>query len=239
MSSLSPRVKGITLIVLLFVVGIAATALLEAYGTDLHLAGMLFRQGGDHGGWVFGRDVPWGFLYDYGEIPGILVAVACLALMVAALRGKARRDYVRPCLVVILTVIIGPGIIVNGVLKGCWGRPRPADVTLFEGAQEYRRVAEPGGPGSGKSFTCGHCSMAYSVASLSAFYPYHPVLAVAALLGGIAFGTLTGVARMTQGGHFLTDVLWSGIIVFMVFAALYYLVLRVPEQAGERRPRDP
>ena len=82
----------------------------------------------------------------------------------------------------------------------------------------------------GKSFPSGHGSMAYSVASAAAFYPYHPVVAVGALVGGIAFGTLTGAARMAQGGHFATDVLWSGIIVFVVIATLYYLVFRIPDR---------
>jgi membrane-associated PAP2 superfamily phosphatase len=79
--------------------------------------------------------------------------------------------------------------------------------------------------------------MAYSVASGFAFYPYLPRLAIGALLLGTAFGTLTGVARIAQGGHFVTDVLWSGITVFIVIAVLYYFVFRIPERSDDCRPK--
>jgi len=225
----SHQYKGTVIIIILFVVGVGATALMDATSTDLHLAGLFYREGAPHEGWAFSRDFPWGLLYDYGEWPAIILAIGCLALFVAVRLGKAPRKYARPCLVVILTVVLGPGLIVNGLLKSTWGRPRPVDVKEFDGRWDYRTPWQRGVPVMGKSFTCGHCSMAYSVASMCAFYPYHPAVAVGALVGSIAFGTIAGVARMAQGGHFATDVLWSGIIVFVIIAALYYLVFRIPD----------
>jgi membrane-associated PAP2 superfamily phosphatase len=74
--------------------------------------------------------------------------------------------------------------------------------------------------------------MAFSISSAAAFYPYHPVLSIIALATGIAYGIVMGIARMAQGGHFPTDVLWSGIIVLSIVAALYYLVFRIPEHDG-------
>ncbi len=225
----SHQYKGIVIVILLFAVGVGASALMDAAGTDLEMSGQFYREGAPYEGWAFSRDLPWGPLYDYGEWPAIILAIGCLGLLVAARLGKAPRRYARPCLVVILTVIVGPGLIVNGVLKSSWGRPRPVDVRQFDGRWDYRAPWEPGVPVMGKSFTCGHCSMAYSMASAAAFYPYHPAVAVGALVGGIAFGTITGVARMAQGGHFATDVLWSGIIVFILIAVFYYLVFRIPD----------
>lgn len=227
---LHPRVRGVVLIAVLLSFGIIASTVLELTGSDVAWVSEFFVQGGKNGGWAHARDNAWGLLYDYGEVPGIVLAIGSLVLYVASKLGRAPKRYAKPSLVVILTVIIGPGILVNGVLKNCWGRPRPVDVRVFGGPREYRKVWEPGVPGQGKSFTCGHCSMAFSVGALAAFYPYHPLLACCALATGVAFGTLTGIARMAQGGHFPTDVVWSGIIVFIVIAALYYLVFRVPEQ---------
>ncbi len=104
------------------------------------------------------------------------------------------------------------------------------------GDREYRRVWEPQGPGQGRSFTCGHCAMGYSVASVVAFYPLHPVISVIGLTGGIAFGTAAGIARLVQGGHFPTDIVWSGVLILMLIAALYYLVLRIPETTYQSGP---
>jgi len=211
--------------------GLAATLLLDAISADINWTGRFYRPAGPHGGWVFLHANPWAFLYDYGEIPGLALAVLAAGLYTATFFGKARSDYRRACLVIVLTVVLGPGILVNGILKSGWGRPRPVEVTLFGGAHEYQKAWEMGVPGRGKSFTCGHCSMGFAIASAAAFYPFHPVLSIAALIGGVAYGILLGAARMAQGGHFPTDVLWSGVIVLVVLAALYYLVFRVPEHA--------
>jgi len=222
------RVRGLAIIGGLVAIGISLTAFLDAAGKDIACATRFFSAGGPQGGWIHARAIPWGLLYDYGELPGIVSAVGALVLYVGTRVGKVSKRYAQSCLVVVLTVIIGPGLLVNGLLKPCWGRPRPSDTVFFGGNQEYLRVWQPGGPGAGKSLPCGHCATAYSVASWVAFYPYHPALALAALFVGIAFGTLTGVARIAQGGHFVTDVLWSAIIVFVLIAFMYYFVFRVP-----------
>jgi lipid A 4'-phosphatase len=224
------RNRGLIIILGLLILGVAGTAILDAAGWDLDWVSRFYTPGGARGGWTHGREQPWGFLYDYGEIPPLVLATAALALYVAVKLGKARRQYAKSCLVVILTVALGPGLLVNGILKPYWGRPRPADITAMGGTQEYRKVWMPAGVNGGKSFPCGHCSMGFSLSSGAAFYPFHPVLSVCALAGGIAYGGLLGVTRIIQGGHFPTDVLWAGILMLMLLATLYYLVFRVPEQ---------
>jgi membrane-associated PAP2 superfamily phosphatase len=157
------------------------------------------------------------------------MGIGALALYIASRYGRASRRYAKPSLVIILAVIVGPGVVVNGILKNCWGRPRPNDLIVFGGTQEFRKASQPGIRGGGKSFVCGHCSMAYAVASAGSFYPYHPVASVSMIAVGIAFGTVAGLARMAQGGHFATDVLWSAVLVLVIIAALYYLIFRIPE----------
>jgi lipid A 4'-phosphatase len=225
------RVQGLIIISGLFVLGIAGTILLDETGKDFFWMGAFYNSGGVHEGWIYARDPLWALLYDYGEIPGIVLAVFAFAGYVAARWGKAPKRYAKPFLVIVLTVILGPGLLVNGILKNYWGRTRPHDVAAFGGYEPYGTVSQPLGPAAGKSFSCGHCSMGYSFASGVAFFPYHPVLGIGCLVGGIAFGTLLGVARMAQGGHFPSDVLWSGILVLMLIAGLYYFVFRIPEDA--------
>ncbi len=223
------RTRGIVIIFSLLLLGVASTAILDATGWDLAWVSHFYSRNGPLGGWFHGRELPWGFLYDYGEIPPFILVAAAIALYVAARLGKARPQYARSCLVVILSVALGPGLLVNGILKPCWGRPRPADITIMGGTENYRKVWMPGGPLAGKSFPCGHCSMGFSLASGAAFYPFHPALSVCALAAGIAYGILLGVTRVIQGGHFPTDVLWAGILVLILIATLYYLVFRIPE----------
>jgi membrane-associated PAP2 superfamily phosphatase len=230
---LQPRVRGLLVIFALVSFGLASTAFLEIYAKDLEWIASFYSPGGANDGWVQARYKPWGLIYDYGEIPGIAVAIGALILFVGSSLGKASTRYKKPCLVVVLTVIIGPGILVNGLLKNCWGRPRPIDITAFGGTKEYRNVFQPGGPGEGKSFTCGHCAIAFSISAVGAFFPYFPSLSIVCLGSGIAYGVITGVARIAQGGHFPTDVLWSGVVVFITIAFLYYVVFRIPDEVRD------
>jgi hypothetical protein len=157
--------------------------------------------------------------------------VAALISYVLSLFGKITSQYRGPCLVVFFTCLIGPGIIVNGILKPYWGRPRPAEIKVFQGHWDYKEPWSPGTPGKGKSFTCGHCSFAFASASIVSFYPYFPIAAPALAVCGIGYGSLMSVARVAQGGHFVSDALWSAIIVFCLISLLHFNVFRVPQWA--------
>lgn len=200
-------------------------------GLDLEWSGHFYVPGGANNGWIIGRAWPWGAIYDYGEIPGVVLAIGACFLYMATIVSHVGSRYRKPCLIVILTALLGPGLIVNVTFKNVWGRPRPVDVGNFGGHENFRNVWEPGGPGYGKSFTCGHCAMAFSIASTGAFFPYHPLAASLGVAAGVIFGTAAGVARVAQGGHFPTDVLWSGVLVLIIIAGLYYLVFRIPEDS--------
>jgi lipid A 4'-phosphatase len=226
----TPRARGIVIIFALFLIGAVGTLVLDSINADLNWTSLFYSAGGDRGGWIYGRDFPWGFLYKYGEFIGLAVAVASAVFLAGSIRGKISRIYAKPCLIVILTVVLGPGLLVNGILKNYWGRPRPVEISQFGGDWEYRKVWEPGTPAKGRSFPCGHCSMAVSLASGVALFHIHPVIASGALFFGVVSGIVMGIARISQGGHFPTDVLWSEVLILVLVAALYYLVFRIPEQ---------
>lgn len=234
---LSSRAKGLVIAAGLLVFGVVGTLLLSVTGWDLAWPASVYRPGAVNQGWEYARQLPWRRLYDYGEIPTILLMVGAVLVLVAQFFGKVATGYRRPCLVVVLTVVLGPGLVVNGLLKPLWGRPRPADTVQFGGAWQYRPVWHPGKPGEGKSFPSGHCASAFALASLAAFYPWHPWFGVSVLVGATAYGILMGGARVVQGGHYPTDALWSGVIVFVVVVVLYYVVFRVPETGPANRER--
>ena len=135
------------IILALFAFGIIASIVLELGGWDLGISSLFFVPGGAYGGWAFSHNQPWNFLYDYGEFPPIILGLAAVWLYRAAQSERVNSEYAKPCLVVILTLALGPGLLVNGILKEDWGRPRPADITVFGGSDQYRKVWEPGKPG--------------------------------------------------------------------------------------------
>ncbi|NJL12782.1 MAG: phosphatase PAP2 family protein [Microscillaceae bacterium] len=173
-----------------------------------------------------GAETPfWGFLYHYGIFIGYLWALAALVGIMLSYWFPARYlAWRKPALVMVFTVLVGPGILINAVLKDHWGRARPRDLEMFGGKESYTAPWAWGQTEGGKSFPCGHCSMGFYMAVPYLFLRrQRPGLAYVFLALGLSFGFLLGIARMMGGGHFLSDVLWSGGIVWLTALAGYAL----------------
>lgn len=174
---------------------------------------------------LFYRSAPW--------VTGSLAVAGAASLVAGIVRGKSRRSRLIGTFL-LLCVALGPGLIVNGILKDHWGRPRPRQIVEFAGRMEYVPPLLPART-HGKSFPCGHCSVGYLYAAgWWAWRRSHPKRAAVSLAAGMVVGTLLGFGRMAAGGHFLSDVAWSGLISFGVAHALYYYVLRIPAREDSR-----
>ncbi len=186
---------------------------------------------------LFYKSAPW--------VTGSLAAVGVALLVAGALRAASARLRLYG-IFILLCVVVGPGLIVNAVLKDHWGRPRPRQIVEFGGRLPYAPPLLPAGT-HGKSFPCGHCSVGYLYAAgWWLWRRRRPRWAAGSLAAGSAIGTLLGIGRMAAGGHFLSDAVWAGLIAFGVAHALYYYVLRIPAREDsradvypliERRPR--
>lgn len=177
-------------------------------------------------GWPFSEHPFWNFLYKYGVFAGYILAVWALITLTASFWWPNKWILWRKQAIYLIVVMaLGPGVIVNLVLKDNWGRPRPRETTLFGGTEAYIKPWLIGNNKQGKSFPCGHCSMGFYIA-----VPYliwrrkYPILAYSFLGLGVLFGALMGISRMMAGGHFLSDVVWSGIIVWGVALVSYHYI---------------
>ncbi len=186
-------------------------------------------------GWYLAKKQPWSWLYHYGTIPGIVLALAALAGWFWSYSSGRYRSLHRYFLVIVLTAILGPGVLVNGILKNYWSRPRPREVQEFGGSWAYRHAHQPGIPGKGESFPCGHCTMGFLFCSLLVFRKHRPWLAYAGAAVGISLGALLSIARIVQGAHYLSDTLWSMGILLMLPLALYLLICNKPETSAHKQ----
>ncbi|HJV65035.1 MAG TPA: phosphatase PAP2 family protein [Geomonas sp.] len=223
------------------VILVALTALIQVTGLDLYLEGRFFQTGT---GWVYGDHNPWIFLYNYGVFPSLLLASGALLAVVASLFSARFYIYRKCALFFLLLMLLGPGLMVNTVLKDHWGRPRPRQMQVFGGASSFHQVWERcQGRMAGTSFPSGHASAAfYLMAPYFVWRQSSRRKARIFLSAGIGYGLLMGVARMVQGGHFPSDILWAGGVVYLVGLSLYYLlrldrgVLLVPKAVPRRLP---
>ncbi len=213
--------------VLLLLAAGAATAIFASPAVDLAACGWFFRAASaDH--WPLAPRLLWYGLYrSTPVITGLLAALGC-TLVLAGFTGRrspARRWH---GVFVLLAIAIGPGIIVNSVLKDHWGRPRPRDLAVYGGTMTYVAPWMPSRQG-GKSFPCGHCSVGFLYATgWWIWRRTHPRRAAASLAAGLALGALLGAGRLAAGGHFVSDTVWAGLIALGTAHVLYYHVLRIP-----------
>lgn len=125
----------------------------------------------------------------------------------------------------VLSLALGPGLIVNVLFKDTWGRPRPSTIAEFGGPNTFvPAMIFSDQCDTNCSFTSGHGALGFWPLALALLAP-RPWrrLAVAAAL---AFGAVVGYVRIAQGGHFLSDTVFSAAITLGI---VWWLFRRIVE----------
>jgi lipid A 4'-phosphatase len=218
--------------ILLIALAIVATVVFAVTPLDVDAARVFYRSGGpDH--WPLARQFPWSLLYELAPpITASLIVLGLLGLVAGHVRG--RETWRKYGIFLILSIVVGPGLIVNAGLKDHWDRPRPRDIVEFGGPLHYSPAPIPGE--GGKSFPCGHCSVGFLFAAgWWVWKRRRPTWAYASLGLGVVVGLALGAGRMAGGGHFFSDVIWSALLAWGVAHALYYYILRIPAHEARHR----
>jgi lipid A 4'-phosphatase len=124
----------------------------------------------------------------------------------------------------LLSLALGPGLIVNGVLKEFWGRARPGDIAAFGGEGHYTppfMIADQ--CATNCSFVSGHAAIGFWVVAFALLAPAR--WRRAAVIVALLFGAVVGGARVVVGAHFLSDVVFAGIIVVTLTVWLHRQLL--------------
>ena len=133
----------------------------------------------------------------------------------------------RAVIFLIATMALGPGLLVNVVLKDHWGRSRPIDVTQLGGTERYVRWWDPRGECPNNcSFVSGDVSGAFWTLAPAALAPLQ--WRAVAYGGALTLGAVMAVFRVMAGGHFISDVVFSGVFTFLVIWLAFALIYRWP-----------
>ena len=175
-------------------------------------------------GWKWARSEPWDTLYHIGPIPGFVLGGLGIALIIHSVRRRLDARACRVGIFLLLTLAVGPGMIINSVLKPYWGRPRPREITDFGGEHRFILIGDFGPCAGNCSFPCGHASMGFYLLIPGFLFGSERRRWADAWFwtGGLA-GLAIGFARIIQGGHYPSDVFASWAIVYacgFYFAAL-------------------
>lgn len=175
-------------------------------------------------GWPMVKTPFWEFIYKYGIFLGYFLAFGALVVVSLSYWKKALVVWRKAAFFMLFVMIVGPGVLVNGTFKDHWGRPRPREITEFNGVQPFHKVWVKGDT-KGKSFPCGHASMGFFMSVPFLFLRKRfKKWAWTFFVFGTMYGLLIGYARMIAGGHFASDVLWAAGMVWFTAILGYHLL---------------
>jgi lipid A 4'-phosphatase len=191
------------------------------------------------------------WLYDWtppiGRALALLAAVhALLAPWLARLlRSIGKAEAASRCAgpwrhvstVFICAALLGPGLVIEGVFKNTVGRPRPVQVEAFGGDQVFQGPFALGdNPGSHRSFCSSHAAAGFALMGLG--LTCGPTWRRRWFLIGLVSGAVIGAGRIMQGGHFLSDVIFSFYAVWLSCEFVAWLDRRRLSQ-GQPKPSRP
>jgi lipid A 4'-phosphatase len=194
---------------------------------------------------LLGRVETWRFYpaIEWFRQLGPLVLIAAAAPAVITIMVKmfvpARRAPMtgRAALFVLLSLALGPGLLVNGILKPYWPRARPYMVSEFGGEYAFTPWWDWHGTcDSNCSFVSGEVAGAAWLAAPAMMLP--PPLRTVALCAVAVYGAAIAFIRLLVGGHFVSDVIFAVLITGLVTFAVHRLLFRRPESLIDERMVD-
>jgi lipid A 4'-phosphatase len=115
----------------------------------------------------------------------------------------------------IFTFVVGPGLVVNGLVKAYWARPRPDFVQQFGGHEHFKPWWKPGGD------CVRNCSFVSGEAA-EMFWLLAPASVATAAIAPIALTAATvsaaglSVLRFVFGRHFTIDVIFGAVLIVLI-----------------------
>jgi len=159
-----------------------------------------------------------GFIYKAVDVISRLALFISIFTFVWLMLKKDAKAFCAA--IVMLSLLAGPLIAVNGVVKEHWGRARPRTVQQFDGKQQFTPAWIIANQCEHNcSFTSGHAAAGFALC-VGFFVSRRKIW----LNSGLILGGLVGLTRMMNGAHFLSDVIFSFFIVFIVAAIVAYII---------------
>jgi len=139
----------------------------------------------------------------------------------------------------LVVILVGPLLLVNGILKTFWGRARPSDITVFGGEKAFTPAWFYADQCDFNcSFTSGEGGAIATTALLIAFLAWPKLDKSQHRWLGLALGALvvlTAGLRVAVGQHFLSDTLLSILLCTLVAVLLYPLFFPLDDSRLNKR----
>ena len=153
----------------------------------------------------------------------VMILAALTALSILS-NGQYIGWSIRNIIFIALTFSLGPGLIVNGLLKEFIGRARPKNIIEFGGDKIFSPAYFP-------SNQCAHnCSfvsgdVAFAFATIAFSLLLSGMQRKIGIIISMIFGTGIAFYRLGTGAHFLSDTILAGLL--SVITALFCYIIIV------------
>jgi lipid A 4'-phosphatase len=152
---------------------------------------------------------------DFGLLPFYLLPTLIFFSVFNFYKFKSTTQFFQQRIYSFLTMslVLGPGVLVNLILKdNSIGRARPREILEFGGQADFTRAFEYSGAcDSNCSFVSGHASMGFFFIGLGWLMQSKRWFYI-----GLGIGVIVGITRIVQGGHFLSDTVFALWAVYWV-----------------------
>lgn len=134
----------------------------------------------------------------------------------------------------LIMAVLGQGLLVDWGLKDNMGRPRPEQLEIFGNSKPFVPAFELSTHCDVNcSFVSGHAAAGFSLITWGMWSAW------ARRKRWLAIGTLAGLViggvRIAQGGHFLSDVIFSGWAIWLTYLLIRHAWLWRRKQGFKRR----
>jgi lipid A 4'-phosphatase len=218
----SPVITPIAMLKGAVAIGVVAFLFFMLFpGTDLVLA-KFFYLGDGH--FLGGQSTFFQLLRRAFNV--LFYTVCTVTLVGLIMTGRSKRPWLdlrmSRWLFVALCLIMGPLVVANIGFKDHWGRARPRDVIEFAGTKAFSPPFPPARQCNYNcSFVSGEASSIFILLFIAALLFETRSRDLAIL--GVILGGLSGLTRMSQGGHFFSDVVFAGVTMAITAAAIKLL----------------
>lgn len=167
-------------------------------------------------------------LHQWTKYAVILIICMVIASLLMTWIIPALSRWRRVLAFLALAMVLAP--LAVSLLKLATDRPCPWDFIEFGGFEPYTHLFDfrAADHAPGRCFPAGEPAAGFAL--MAFFFVLHlqrrDPLARKVLLAGMLAGVLLGVARIAQGAHFLSHVLCSGLVCWLVMVCLYSALFR-------------
>jgi len=156
---------------------------------------------------------PWIDLW-HTSVPWVGRSMLLLCVLLLAVGRRWMNPAMRrKTFALFIGLVVGLWLILHVGFKDNWGRARPSQITELGGTQTYTSPLVPTAAcDTNCSFMSGHAGTGFVLMTFGALATTRTRRRWIAI--GWTAGLILGFVRMAQGGHFLGDVLFGGLLMW-------------------------